>query len=266
MRPGEEVSLRIDQCLLQDTTGTMAFLQLEELGVERIKVPLAVQYIDHNILAIDNKNADDHLFLRTSAAKRGVHLSRPGNGISHYLQLERFDAPGRILLGADSHTTTAGALGMIAIGAGGLDVAVALAGYPFVMAMPKVVEVRLEGKLQPWVQAKDIILELLRRRNVTGGVGRIFEFSGPGVATLSVPQRATICNMIAELGATTGIFPSDARTKEWLTTQRRAGDWKALAAGPGATYDELEVIDLTQLEPMIAKPTSPGNVVPVREV
>jgi len=266
IRPGEEISLRIDQCLLQDTTGTMAFLQLEELGVERIQVPFAVQYIDHNMLAIDFKNPDDHVFLRTSAAKRGVHFSRPGNGICHYVHMERFAVPGEILLGADSHTTTAGAVGMIAIGAGGLDVAVALAGHPFVMAMPKVVEVRLEGRLQPWVQAKDIILELLRRRDVRGGIGRIFEFTGPGVATLSVPQRGTICNMIAELGATTGIFPSDERTREWLDGQKRPQQWKALSADGVATYDEVEVIDLAKLEPLIAKPSSPGNVVPVREV
>lgn len=266
MRPGDEISITVDQCLLQDTTGTMAFLQLEELGVDRIKVPFAVQYIDHNMLAIDNKNPDDHLFLRTSAAKRGVWFSRPGNGICHYVHMERFAVPGQVLLGADSHTTTAGALGMIAIGAGGLDVGVALAGQPFVMSMPKVVEVRLEGTLRPWVQAKDIILELLRRRDVKGGVGCIFEFTGPGLASLGVPQRGTICNMIAELGATTGIFPSDERTREWLVGQRREKDFVALGADGDATYEEREVIDLSQLEPLIAKPSSPGNVVPVREV
>ncbi len=266
MKPGDEIAIRIDQCLLQDTTGTMAFLQLEELGVERIKVPFGVQYVDHNMLAIDYRNPDDHLFLRTSAAKLGLYFSRPGNGICHYVHLERFTIPGEILLGADSHTTTAGAVGMIAIGAGGLDVAVALAGHPFVMAMPKIVEVRLEGRLRPWVQAKDVILELLRRRDVKGGVGRIFEFTGPGVATLSVPQRGTICNMIAELGATTGIFPSDERTREWLVVQRRAEQWSERRADPGAAYDELEVVKLDELEPLIAKPSSPGNVVPVREV
>lgn len=266
MRPGAEIALRIDQCLLQDTTGTMAQLELEELGVDRIRVPFAVQYVDHNLLQIDNKNPDDHLFLRTSAAKKGLWFSRPGNGICHYLHMERFAKPGQVLLGADSHTTTAGAVGMIAIGAGGLDVGVALAGHPFVMAMPRVVEVRLEGALRPWVQAKDVILELLRRRDVKGGVGKIFEFTGPGVASLSVPQRGTICNMIAELGATTGIFPSDGRTKEWLEGQRRPQDWVALGAATDAAYDELEVIDLRALEPLIAKPSSPGNVVPVREV
>ncbi len=266
MKPGSEISLRVDQGLLQDTTGTMGFLQLEELGVDRIKIPFAIVYVDHNILAIDHKNPDDHMFLRSFAQKHGIHFSRPGTGICHYLHMERFAKPGQVLLGADSHTVMAGSVSMIAIGAGGLDVAVALAGHPFVLAMPKVVEVRLEGRLGPWVQAKDIILELLRRRDVKGGVGRIFEFTGPGVETLSVPQRGTICNMIAELGATTGIFPSDARTSEWLTLQRRAGDFVELGADQGATYEEREVIDLAELEPLIAKPSSPGNVVPVREV
>ena len=263
---GAEIALRVDQGLLQDTTGTMGFLQLEELGVDRIKIPFAIVYVDHNILAIDFKNPDDHMFLRSFAQKHGIHFSRPGTGICHYLHMERFAVPGQILLGADSHTVMAGSVAMIAIGAGGLDVAVALAGHPFVLAMPKVVEVRLDGKLGPWVQAKDIILELLRRRDVKGGVGRIFEFTGPGVETLSVPQRGTICNMIAELGATTGIFPSDRRTKEWLTQQRRPEDFVELTADDGAKYDEREVIDLDKLEPLIAKPSSPGNVVPVREV
>ncbi|GAC1699866.1 MAG: aconitate hydratase [Candidatus Limnocylindrales bacterium] len=263
---GTEIALRVDQGLLQDTTGTMGFLQLEELGVDRIKIPFAIVYVDHNILAIDFKNPDDHMFLRSFAQKHGIHFSRPGTGICHYLHMERFAKPGQVLLGADSHTVMAGSVAMIAIGAGGLDVAVALAGHPFVLAMPKVVEVRLDGKLGPWVQAKDIILELLRRRDVKGGVGRIFEFSGPGVATLSVPQRGTICNMIAELGATTGIFPSDARTKEWLTQQKRPADFVDLVADADAKFDEREVIDLNKLEPLIAKPSSPGNVVPVREV
>lgn len=266
MKPGSEISLRVDQGLLQDTTGTMAFLQLEELGIDRIKIPFAIVYVDHNILAIDFKNPDDHMFLRSFAQRYGIHFSRPGTGICHYLHMERFAKPGQVLLGADSHTVMAGSVSMIAIGAGGLDVAVALAGHPFVMAMPKVVEVRLENKLGPWVQAKDIILELLRRRDVKGGVGRIFEFTGPGVATLSVPQRGTICNMIAELGATTGIFPSDERTREWLVSQKRPGDFVELAADADATFEEREVIDLATLEPLIAKPSSPGNVVPVREV
>ena len=263
---GTEVSLRVDQGLLQDTTGTMGFLQLEELGIEQIKIPFAIVYVDHNILAIDSKNPDDHMFLRSFAQRHGIHFSRPGTGICHYLHMERFAKPGQLLLGADSHTVMAGCVGMLAIGAGGLDVAVALAGHGFTMAMPKVVEVRLENELQPWVTAKDIILELLRRHDVKGGVGRIFEFTGPGADTLSVPERGTICNMIAELGATTGIFPSDRRTEEWLTEQRRPGDFVALGADPGATYDEREAIDLATLEPLIAKPSSPGNVVPVREV
>lgn len=266
LKPGTEISLRVDQGLLQDTTGTMAFLQLEELGIDRIKIPFAIVYVDHNILAIDFKNPDDHMFLRSFAQRHGIHFSRPGTGICHYLHMERFAKPGQVLLGADSHTVMAGSVSMIAIGAGGLDVAVALAGHPFVMAMPKVVEVRLENRLGPWIQAKDIILELLRRRDVKGGVGRIFEFTGPGVETLSVPQRGTICNMIAELGATTGIFPSDDRTREWLVSQKRPEDFVPLAADQGAQYDEREVIDLAKLEPLIAKPSSPGNVVPVREV
>ena len=266
LRAGSEISLRVDQGLLQDTTGTMAFLQLEELGIDRIKIPFAIVYVDHNILQIDNKNPDDHLFLRSFAQKHGIHFSRPGTGICHYLHMERFAKPGTVLLGADSHTVMAGCVGAIAIGAGGLDVAVALAGHPFVMAMPKVVEVWLENELPPWVQAKDIVLELLRRRDVKGGLGRIFEFNGPGVGTLSVPERGTICNMIAELGATTGIFPSGAGTKQWLALQKREGDWSDQHADPGATYDEREEIDLAKLEPLIAKPSSPGNVVPVREV
>jgi aconitate hydratase len=266
LNAGTEVSLRVDQGLLQDTTGTMGFLQLEELGIDRIKIPFAIVYVDHNILAIDFKNPDDHMFLRSFAQKYGIHFSRPGTGICHYLHMERFAKPGQVLLGADSHTVMAGSVSMIAIGAGGLDVAVALAGHGFTMAMPKVVEVRLENTLGPWIQAKDIILELLRRRDVKGGIGRIFEFTGPGVDTLSVPERGTICNMIAELGATTGIFPSDRRTKEWLVEQKRPADFVELAADQGASYEEREVIDLATLEPLIAKPSSPGNVVPVREV
>jgi aconitate hydratase len=244
----------------------MACMELEELGVDRVKVPFAIVYVDHNLLAIDNKNPDDHVFLRTFAARSGMHYSRPGNGICHYLHMERFAKPGQVLVGADSHTTTAGAVGTLAIGAGGLDVGVVMAGQPFVLEMPKVVGVRLEGKLQPWVQAKDIILELLRRYGVRGGFGKIYEFHGPGVSTLTVSQRGTICNMIAELGATTGIFPSDERTRVWMVAQRRPDDWIDLRADAGASYDEQVVVDLTSLEPLIAKPSSPGNVVPVREV
>jgi aconitate hydratase len=266
LAPGEDVLLRVDQGLLQDATGTMACLQFEELGVERNRLPLAVQYVDHNILQIDFKNPDDHRFLQYFAAKYGILYSRPGNGICHYLHVERFARPGHLLVGADSHTTTSGAVGMIAIGAGGLDVAVCMAGEPFEIIAPAVVGVELRGSLSPWVQAKDVILELLRRRGVRQGLNRIFEFYGDGVATLNVTQRASICNMCAELGATTGIFPSDERTREWLAYQNRAGQWVPLAADGGATYDESERVDLDRLEPLIATPSSPGNVVPVRDV
>jgi aconitate hydratase len=292
--PGEEVQLRVDQALLQDATGTMACLELEQLGararrdrdgmeadgqatgpvldqfealgVERIGIPFAVVYVDHNILAVDFKNPDDHRFLRTFCARYGLHYSRPGNGICHYVHIERFARPGDLLVGADSHTTTSGALGMLAVGAGGLEVACALAGYPLALSVPRVVGVRLEGRLGPWVQAKDVILELLRRYGVRGGRGCVFEFHGPGVATLDVAQRATICNMTVETGATTGIFPSDVRTREWLAAQARADDWIELAADRDAPYDHEEVIELDRLEPLIARPGSPGDVVPVRDV
>lgn len=264
--PGEEVALRVDQALLQDATGTMAALQYLEMRDERVRIPLAVQYVDHNTIQLDYKNPDDQAFLQSFCAKVGLHFSKPGNGISHYVHLERFGRPGQVLIGADSHTTTAGALGMIALGAGGLEVAVALCGLPFELETPGVVGVELRGRLSPWVQAKDVILELLRRRGVRGGLGRIFEFHGEGVAGLGVAQRATICNMIAELGATTGIFPSDERTRDWLREQGRESEWVALAADPGAAYDESEVIELDRLEPLVAQPSSPGNVVPVRDV
>ena len=263
---GQEISLRVDQALLQDATGTMACLQYLELGDGRIRLPLAVQYVDHNTIQLDFKNPDDHRFLQAFCAKHGIHFSRPGNGICHYVHIERFARPGALMIGADSHTTTSGCLGMIAIGAGGLEVAVALAGVPFDIEPPKIAGVELRGALQPWVQAKDIILELLRRHGVRSGIGKIFEFYGEGVAALNVTQRATICNMIAELGATTGLFPSDERTREWLIAQKREDQWIELKADAQATYDENEVIDLNQLEPLIAKPSSPGNVVPVREV
>lgn len=267
LAPGAEVALRADQALLQDATGTMACLQYLEMRDARVCVPLAVQYVDHNTIQLDFKNPDDHQFLQTFCARHGIYFSRPGNGICHYLHLERFARPGALLVGADSHTTTAGALGMIAIGAGGVEVAATLAGAPFEIETPRVVGVELVGRLRPWVQAKDVILELLRRRGVRGGLGRVFEFHGHGVATLGVTQRATICNMIAELGATTGIFPSDERTREWLCEQRREQQWTPLETGAGDDgYDEEERIDLGTLAPLIAKPSSPGNVVPVREV
>jgi aconitate hydratase len=262
----EEIALRVDQALLQDATGTMSALEFLELGDGPVKIPLAVQYVDHNTIQVDFKNPDDHRFLQAFCAKHGLHFSRPGNGICHYLHLERFARPGELLIGADSHTTTSGAVGMLAIGAGGLEVAAALAGVPFEIGAPRVVGVELRGRLRPWVQAKDVILELLRRRGVRGGLGRIFEFHGDGVAAFSVTQRATICNMIAELGATTAVFPSDDQTREWLREQRREPQWLALAAEAGASYDERETIELDALEPLIAKPSSPGNVVPVREV
>jgi aconitate hydratase len=264
--PGEEVGLRIDQTLLQDATGTMACLQFERMGVDRVQVDLAVQYVDHNIIQLDFKNPDDHRFLQGFAARYGIHYSRPGNGICHYLHVERFARPAATLVGADSHTTSSGALGSIAIGAGGLDVALVMAGQPFQTPAPKVVGVELTGALSDWVTPKDVILELLKRRGVRGGLGRIFEFYGPGAANIDVTGRTTICNMIAELGATSGVFPSDERTKEWLRIQQREEDFMELSADEGADYDEREHIELDKLEPLIAQPHSPGNVVPVSEV
>src|SRR5881227_2060821 len=226
LQPGEPISLRIDQTLLQDATGTMAFMQYEQLDVPRVKVDRAVQYVDHNVIQLDFKNPDDHRMLQAMARKYGAHFSRPGNGICHYVHVERFAKPGDILVGADSHTTTSGALGMIAIGAGGLDVAVAMGGYPYEIACPEIVEVRLEGTLQrPWVQAKDVILELLRRLSASGGKNKVFEFTGAGTASLSIPERATIANMIADLCGTAGVFPPDERTRGWLEAQDRADDF-----------------------------------------
>src|SRR3954469_25075871 len=267
LKPGEPIGLRIDQTLLQDATGTMACMQYEQLGVPRVQVDRAVQYVDHNVIQLDNKNPDDHRMLQAMARKFGIDYSRPGNGICHYVHIERYAKPGGILVGADSHTTTSGAVGMIAIGAGGLDVAVAMAGYPYEIACPEVVEVRLEGTLdRPWVQGKDIILELLRRRGVSGGKNKVFEFTGPGTADLSVPERGTIANMIAELGATSAVFPPDDRTREWLKLQQREDDFADLGPDDNADYDERVDIDLDELGPLVAKPQSPGNVVPVEEV
>jgi aconitate hydratase len=267
LRPGEPIALSVDQTLLQDATGTMAFMQFEQLGVPRVKLERAVQYIDHNVVQLDFKNPDDHRFLQAMCRKYGAHYSRPGNGISHYISLERFAAPGQVLVGADSHTTTSGALGMISIGAGGLDVAVAMAGYPFEIACPAIVEVRLENQLsRPWVQAKDVILELLRRLGASGGKNKLFEFTGPGTTDLSIPERGTIANMIAELGATAAIFPADERTREWLRIQGREEDFGAGDADDGAAYDERVEIDLAKLGPLVAKPHNPDNVVPVEEV
>jgi aconitate hydratase len=267
LRPGEPIGLRVDQTLLQDATGTMAFMQFEQLGVERVKVKRAVQYIDHNVVQLDFKNPDDHRFLQAMCRRYGAHYSRAGNGISHYISLERFARPGEIMVGADSHTTTSGALGMIAIGAGGLDVAVAMAGYPYEIACPAVVEVRLEGSLaRPWVQGKDVILELLRRLSASGGKNKVFEFTGPGTADLSIPERGTIANMIAELGATAAVFPPDEKTRDWLEIQKRPDDFAAMAPDDGASYDDRLGIDLSELGPLVAKPHNPDNVAPVEEV
>src|SRR5215217_5407074 len=244
LTPGAPISLRVDQTLLQDATGTMSLMQFEQLEVPRVKVERAVQYVDHNVIQLDYKNPDDHRMLQALARKYGIAYSRPGNGICHYVHIERYAKPGGILVGADSHTTTSGALGMIAIGAGGLDVAVAMGGYPYEIACPEVVEVRLEGELQrPWVQAKDIILELLRRLSVRGGKNKVFEFTGPGTADLSVPERGTIANMIAELGATSAVFPPDQSTLAWLRRQQREDDFEELDPDEGADYDDRVEID-----------------------
>jgi len=266
MMPGEEIAIRIDQTLTQDSTGTMACIQLEAIGVPRVQTELSVSYADHNLLQADFRNADDHRYLQSVAAKYGIVFSRPGSGICHQVHLERFGVPGKTLLGADSHTPTDGGLGALAVGAGGLDVAAAMAGVPFRLNMPWVVGVRLVGELPPWVSAKDVILDVLRRLGVKGGVGRVLEYFGPGVKTLTVPERATIANMGAETGATSSIFPSDEITLAFLRAQGREEDWRALAADPEARYDELVEIDLSRLEPLVARPSSPGNVVPVREV
>ena len=265
--PGHEIAISVDQTLVQDATGTMACMQFELFGHERVQVETAVVYVDHNILQIDFKNPDDHRFLQGMAARYGLWFSRPGNGICHYVHCERFATPGKTLVGADSHTTQSGSCGMIAIGAGGLDVAVCMAGHAFELPCPKIVGVFLENELpRPWVQAKDVILELLRRRGVRGGRGALFEFTGPGVATLGYTERGTIANMIAELGATGAIFPSDDETRRWLEEQERAADFVAFDTGDTGDFDEEEQIDLAQLVPLVAKPSSPGNVVPVEEV
>ncbi len=264
--PGKEIAIKIDQTLTQDATGTMAYLQFERIGIERVKTELSVSYVDHNTLQVGFENADDHRYLQSVAAKYGIYFSRPGNGICHQVHLERFGIPGKTLLGSDSHTPTAGGIGMIAIGAGGLDVAVAMGGGPFYLSVPKIIKVQLNGKLQPWVSAKDIILELLRRLTVKGGVGKIFEYAGEGIHNLTIPERATITNMGAELGATTSIFPSDEITKQFLAAQKRAKDWKKLQADPDAYYDEEIIINLNELEPLIARPHQPDNVCKVKEI
>ena len=264
--PGTEISIRIDHTLLQDATGTMAMLEFIAMGLPRVKVDLAAQYIDHNLLQTDYKNADDHVFLTSAAMKFGVHLSRPGNGVSHQVHLERFGFPGITLLGADSHSPTAAGLSVLAIGAGGLDVALAMAGHPFSLPCPKVMGVKLTGRLPDWVSGKDVILEMLLRHTVKGGVGKGIEYYGPGVATLSATDRATIGNMGAELGATSSIFPSDERTRQFLVSQGRGESWLPLSADDGAVYDEYDEIDLSALEPLIACPSSPDKVVRVADV
>ncbi len=265
-KPGQEIALRVDQCLLQDATGTMVWLQFDQLGIPRVKPRRVVQYVDHNLIQESFQSPDDHLFLQTMCAKYGAIYSRSGNGISHFAHLERFDVPGEVMIGSDSHTCTAGALGMLAIGAGGLEVAAALAGEPFWIKMPRVVKVNLRGEFPPWVSAKDLILELLRRLTVKGGINKVFEMTGPALAQLTVYERATIANMGQELGATSTLFPADELARRFLHAQKREADWQPLAADPGAAYDETLEIDLSALEPLIAKPHSPDNVAPVREL
>jgi len=266
MKIGEEIGLKIDQTLTQDATGTMAYLQFEAMGVPKVKTKLSVSYIDHNTLQSGFENADDHKFLQTIAAKYGIVFSPAGNGICHQVHLERFGVPGMTLIGSDSHTPTGGGLGMLAFGAGGLDVACAMAGQPFYITMPKIVKVNLKGKLREWVSAKDIILELLRIETVKGGRGKIYEFAGEGVRTLSVPERATITNMGTELGATTSVFPSDDITKDFLERQGRGSSWTEIVADKDAQYDQEIVIDLNTLEPLIAAPHMPDKVVKVKDV
>lgn len=266
MNPGEEIGIRIDQTLTQDSTGTMAYLQFQAMGIDRVKTKRSVAYIDHNMLQQGFENADDHKYIQTVAKKHGIYFSRPGNGICHQVHLERFGVPGETLLGSDSHTPTGGGIGMIAIGAGGLDVAVAMGGGTYYITMPKVVNVKLIGQLKPFVTAKDIILEVLRKLTVKGGVGKVIEYTGEGVKTLSVPERATITNMGAELGATTSIFPSDEVTKVFLKAQKREEAWEELGPDADAVYDEVVEIDLSKLIPLTAAPHSPDNIKDISEI
>ena len=266
LTPGEEIGIEIDQTLTQDTTGTMVWLQFEALGLEDVQTELAAQYCDHQTYQFDFKNTDDHRFLRSAAGTFGAHFSRPGNGICHNVHKENFAAPGKTLLGSDSHTPTPGGLGQLAIGAGGLDIAVAMGGGPYYVEMPEVVNVRLEGELPEWSSAKDVILEMLRRLSVKGGVGKVFEYSGPGVETLTVPERTTITNMGTELGATSSIFPTDERTKDYLERLGRGEDFVDIGPDADAEYADEIVIDLSEIEPLIACPSMPDKVVPVREV
>jgi len=263
---GEEIGLRVDQALLTDTNGTMAFLQFEAMGCPRVRPSRVVAYIDHNVYQVDSRNSDDHRYLQTAAGRYGAWFSKPGNGICHQVHFESFSVPGQFVLGTDSHTPLCGSTGMLAIGAGGLDVAVAMGGGPYHVVMPRVTSVWLTGRLRPWVSAKDVIMELLRRYTVRGGSGRIFEYGGPGAATLSLPQRATICNMGAELTLTTSVFPSDEATREYFRLLGREADWRALAPDADAEYDDRIELDLASLEPLVAMPGSPDRVVPVSEV
>jgi len=266
MIPGEMVGIRIDQSLTQDATGTLVMLELEAMGLRRVSTEVSVQYVDHNLIQTDHKNADDHLFLQSACQRFGIWFSRPGNGVSHPVHMQRFGKPGKTLLGSDSHTPAAGSLGMLAIGAGGLDVAMAMAGHPFYLTMPKIWGVKLTRKLPEWVSAKDVILELLRRHTVNGGLGHIIEYYGPGLKELSAMDRHVIANMGAELGATSTVFPSDETVREFLREQDRGEDWIEVVPDPGAEYDRYDEIDLSMLEPLIAKPSSPDAVVPVREL
>src|SRR5512142_1147037 len=266
LQAGTEIAIRIDQTLTQDATGTMAYLQFEAMDVPRIKTELSVSYVDHNTLQDGFENADDHRYLQTVASRYGIYYSKAGNGICHQVHLERFGRPGRTLLGSDSHTPTGGGIGMIAIGAGGLDVAVAMGGGPFYLTCPKVVKVNLTGRLWPFVSAKDVILAVLRLLTTKGNVGTAIEYGGEGVGTLTVPERATITNMGAELGVTTSIFPSDETTRAFLRAQKRESDWTALAADSDAKYDRVIELDLGAVEPLMAKPHSPDNVATVKEL
>lgn len=266
MKAGSEISIRIDQTLTQDSTGTMAYLQFEAMGIDRVKTKRSVAYIDHNTIQSGFENADDHKYIQTVTNKHGIYFSRPGNGICHQVHLERFGIPGMTLLGSDSHTPTGGGLGMLAIGAGGLDVAVAMGGGAYYVTMPKILNVKLTGKLRPWVTAKDVILTVLRMLSVKGGVGKILEYTGEGVETLTVPERATITNMGAELGATTSIFPSDDATLAFLKAQGREADFTPLSADPDCVYDEEITVDLSSIEPLAAQPHSPDNVLEVSQI
>jgi len=266
LNPGEEIAIKIDHTLLQDATGTVAMMEFEALGLDSVRVELAAQYVDHNILQADSKNADDHKYLQTACARYGIHFSPPGNGISHQVHMERFGVPGETILGSDSHTSGAAGVSMLGIGAGGLDVAMAMAGRPYYLPCPRVFGVELKGELPDWVSAKDVILEMLKRYDVKGCVGMVIEYFGPGVKSLSATDRETIGNMGTELGATSTVFPSDENTRTYLTAQGRGEAWQALSADEGAEYDRYEEINLSTLQPMIACPSSPGNVVTVEEV